>query len=105
MNKIIIIGAGGHATSCIDVIESENKYKIFGLIDNKNNFVKSKRKYKIIGVDTDLHKIRKEIKNVHIGIAHLGNVKNRNQIIKNLISLNLIFLQLYQKMHISLKHQ
>ena len=91
MNKIIIIGAGGHATSCIDVIESENKYKILGLIDNKKNLVESKRKYKIIGVDKDLHKIRKEIKYVHIGIAHLGNVKNRNQIIKNLNKLKFDF--------------
>ena len=33
--KIILIGAGGHCNSCIDVIESENKFKIAGLIDNK----------------------------------------------------------------------
>ena len=35
MKKIILIGAGGHAKSCIDVIELQNKYKIIGLIDNK----------------------------------------------------------------------
>ena len=38
-----------------------------------------------------MHKIRKEIKNVPIGIAHLGNVKNRNQIIKNLNKLKFNF--------------
>ena len=33
--NIILIGAGGHAKVCIDVIESEKKFKIVGLIDNK----------------------------------------------------------------------
>ena len=37
MDELIIIGSGGHALSCIDVIERENKYKIAGIIDNKNN--------------------------------------------------------------------
>ena len=35
MKKIILIGAGGHCNSCIDVIELEKKYKIIGLVDNK----------------------------------------------------------------------
>ena len=36
MKKIIIIGAGGHAKSCLDVIESKNNlYKVVGFVDNK----------------------------------------------------------------------
>ena len=47
MKNIILIGAGGHCKSCIDVIESEKKYKIVGLIDkNKNSINKN---YKILG--------------------------------------------------------
>ena len=47
--NIILIGAGGHATSCIDVIETTNKFKIIGLIDKKNkNYLKiGNKKYKI----------------------------------------------------------
>ena len=33
MKKIILIGGGGHALSCIDVIESEKKFKIVGIVD------------------------------------------------------------------------
>jgi len=40
MKNIILIGAGGHCKSCIDVIENENKYKIIGVI-----FKKKKKKY------------------------------------------------------------
>ena len=47
--NIILIGAGGHATSCIDVIEATNKYKIIGLVDKKEkNYLKiGNKKYKI----------------------------------------------------------
>ena len=30
--SLLLIGAGGHAKSCIDVIEQQNKYQIFGLV-------------------------------------------------------------------------
>jgi len=33
--KIILIGAGGHSTSCIDVIEKTKKFIIVGLVDKK----------------------------------------------------------------------
>ena len=37
MKKLILIGAGGHCKSCIDVIENQNKFKVEGLIDNQLN--------------------------------------------------------------------
>ena len=37
MIKIILVGAGGHAKSCIDVIETVKNFKIVGLIDNNLN--------------------------------------------------------------------
>ena len=39
MKKIILIGAGGHCVSCIDVIEMQRKFKIVGLIDNKKKYL------------------------------------------------------------------
>ena len=34
--KIIIIGAGGHAKSCLDVIDSKKDlFKVVGFVDNK----------------------------------------------------------------------
>ena len=40
MKKIVIIGNGGHATSCCDVIELEKKFKILGFVA----IAKSKKK-------------------------------------------------------------
>ena len=54
--KLILVGAGGHCNSCIDVVEQENKYRIVGLIDKKKKF---KSKYKVIGTDKDLKRVKK----------------------------------------------
>ena len=47
MKKIILIGSGGHAKSCVDVIEMEKKFKIVGFVD-KNS--KKLLGYKKIGI-------------------------------------------------------
>tara|TARA_B100002003_G_C13631547_1_gene322987 strand:- start:200 stop:349 length:150 start_codon:yes stop_codon:yes gene_type:complete len=33
MIEIFLIGSGGHARACIDVIECESRFKIIGLIE------------------------------------------------------------------------
>jgi phage gp45-like len=35
-SDLILIGAGGHSRSCIDVIEQEGKYRIAGLVGAKD---------------------------------------------------------------------
>lgn len=78
--KIILIGAGGHAVSCIDVIESSKKYEIYGLVDKlKNKYIKvGNKKYKIFSEDLVLKKIRKNVKNILICIG--TNIKKRNKL-------------------------
>ena len=41
MDKIILIGAGGHARSCIDVIEEESQFEMsgYGLKNTTKNTV------------------------------------------------------------------
>ena len=51
-NKIIVYGDGGHSTSCIDLIESTNKFKIVGVVSNKK--LKKINNSPIIGNDDDL---------------------------------------------------
>ena len=57
MKKIVLIGAGGHCVSCIDVIELEKKFIIYGLIDNNKKFL---LKYKVIGKDKNQVLLPKE---------------------------------------------
>lgn len=37
LKKICVIGSGGHAASCVDLIESTEKFEIVGIISNKKN--------------------------------------------------------------------
>ena len=78
--KIIIIGAGGHAKSCIDLIQSTKKYKISGLIDLKKNLGKKILGIKVIGTDDDLKDIFKSIKYAAIGIGSVKKLQIRKKI-------------------------
>ena len=86
MNDIIIIGAGGHAKACIDVLRSENKYNIAGLVDfSKNN--DEVLGIPIIGNDDDLEKIYNDIKNAIIGIGQIKSSEIRVKIYKKLLKI------------------
>lgn len=58
--SILLIGAGGHAVSCIDNIESENIYQIRGLIGTQSEIGKSQLGYSVIASDDMLEKLRNE---------------------------------------------
>lgn len=73
--KIVLIGAGGHAKSLIDVIELENKFEIFGLVDNaKSGEVLG---YKILGGDDVLKQIKSECKNAVVAVGQIKSAKIR----------------------------
>jgi sugar O-acyltransferase (sialic acid O-acetyltransferase NeuD family) len=76
MSSILIIGAGGHAKSSIDVIEQTGKYKIYGVINNDPE-IKSILDLKIIGNDNNLEEIRKSCENAFIGIGQIKSPKTR----------------------------
>jgi sugar O-acyltransferase (sialic acid O-acetyltransferase NeuD family) len=52
--NLILIGAGGHAKSCIDVIEKSDSYKIVGIIGLPNEIGSKIYDYEVIGSDVDL---------------------------------------------------
>jgi len=78
MNNIVLLGAGGHCKSCIEIIETLEKYKIKGIVD-KN---KSERKfmgYKILGSDQNLKDLLSEN---DFGLVCVGQIKSPNIRIK-----------------------
>lgn len=56
MKKIdlLLIGAGGHAAACIDVIESNGNFSIVGLVGLPSEIGSKKLGYEVIGSDKDL---------------------------------------------------
>ena len=64
IEDIILLGSGGHAKACIDVIEQANNFNIIGMVDNK--FKGNTLGYPVIGTDDDLRSLREHYKNSKI---------------------------------------
>lgn len=83
MEKIILIGGGGHCKSVIDTIKSSNLYDIYGIIDIEKNIGQSVNGVNVIDCDRNLIKYRnKGIKKAFITIGSVGNPKLRINLYK-----------------------
>ncbi len=80
--KIVLIGAGGHAKSCINLIERINEFKIIGLTDSKKKGYLLN--YKILGDDAVLD--QKKFKNINLCLSFgsISNIHLREKIFKKL---------------------
>ena len=76
LKKLIIIGAGGHSKTCLEVVQSSKIYKVIGFIDNKTKFDDFFKKFKIFS-ENKLNIVLKITKNVHIGIGQIKSPKLR----------------------------
>lgn len=89
MNSIILLGAGGHCKSCIDVIENSNEFVIKGIITKPNDSIKNYMNYKILGNDNELGKIFSDEDYGLICIGELGIQEKRIRLYNLLIENNL----------------
>jgi len=73
MDEIILIGAGGHARSCMDVIELTGLYKIAGLVEKDHINSQENLSYPIIGTDDDLPDLRRDYE---VALVTVGQIKS-----------------------------
>ena len=79
MEKIVILGQGGHAASLVDTIERENKYCIAGYI--VNDAEKGMGGYPVLGRDSDLENIfHSGITCAAVGIGYMGRSDLREKL-------------------------
>lgn len=83
MKKIILIGAGGHANSCIDVILGTKKYEIICLLEKKisKNFSKYK---KLVFNKKNLLKLKKNNKYAFVCFGQIKNKFSRQKVFESL---------------------
>jgi sugar O-acyltransferase (sialic acid O-acetyltransferase NeuD family) len=72
-DAILLLGAGGHARSCIDVIEQEDRFRIAGLVGSPDEVGSTLLGYPILGSDADLPRLLMEYKRV---LVTVGQVKS-----------------------------
>ena len=80
MEPIILIGGGGHCISCIDVIRSENKFKIIGIIDTPDKIGITIQGIPVIGTDSDIPNLISKYKNFLITLGQIKSPIKRCQI-------------------------
>jgi len=84
MDKIILIGGGGHCKSCIDVIEQQGKYQIAGIVDMPEKLHQKVLGYEIIATDDDLSRLVNEYENFLITLGQIKNPEKRIRIFQTL---------------------
>ena len=81
LKKLIIVGAGGHSKTCLEVAESSKKYKVIGFIDNKAKINNIFNKLKIFN-ERSINAVLKITKNAHIGVGQIKSAKLRVKLFK-----------------------
>jgi sugar O-acyltransferase (sialic acid O-acetyltransferase NeuD family) len=74
---ILLIGAGGHAKSCIDVIEQEGRFEVTGLIGLPQEFGSRLLGYPVSGTDAMLPGMLSKFSAVLISIGQIETAEPR----------------------------
>lgn len=85
---ILLVGAGGHCKSCIDVVEQNGRFQIVGIVDRPGT--DSPREvlgYPLIGSDDDLAKLRLDIGAALVSVGQMRTADVRFRIFKSLSGL------------------
>lgn len=87
--RLILLGAGGHARACIDVIEAHGKYQIAGLIGVPEELHSEYLGYTVIATDLDMPRLAKEYQYALISVGQIGSPKTRIRLFEQVIRLGL----------------
>lgn len=86
--QLILIGAGGHARACIDVIEQQGVYQIAGLVGNQSEINVKCFGYSVIATDNDLAELRKDYDYAFVAVGQIKTADSRIEIYKKLVELD-----------------
>ena len=77
---VVLIGAGGHCRSCMDVIEQEGRWDIAGLVGQKAEIGSSVLGYPVIASDAELADLAKDYPYALITVGHIHTSNLRAQL-------------------------
>jgi sugar O-acyltransferase (sialic acid O-acetyltransferase NeuD family) len=91
-SNVLLVGAGGHAASCIEIIEEENKHKIIGLIGMPHELGNKILGYEVIGTDENPKMLLKFTDKLILGVGQIKSPTPRIEITNNFINNGFRFL-------------
>jgi sugar O-acyltransferase (sialic acid O-acetyltransferase NeuD family) len=74
---LLLVGAGGHAMACIDVIEQDARYSIAGLVAPAAEVGKQPLGYPILGTDDDLPRLIRRFPSALIAVGQIKTPEPR----------------------------
>lgn len=74
---ILLIGAGGHARACIDVIEQDGAFQIAGLIGLEDEVGTKVYNYPVIGIDSDISELARDYQYALVCIGQIKSPEKR----------------------------
>ncbi|MFZ3218898.1 MAG: acetyltransferase [Rhodoferax sp.] len=77
---ILLLGAGGHARSCIDVIEQEGRFNVGGLVGLPQEVGSRVLGYPVLGADSDLPGLLPRFSQVLIALGQIKTPEARMRI-------------------------
>ena len=89
--EIILLGAGGHCKSCIEVLSGISRYSILGIIDKDGSGSKNLLGYDILGADKDLELIIKRCSNALVTVGQIKSPEIRISLFERAKSLGVNF--------------
>lgn len=75
--SLILLGAGGHANACIDVIEQHGQYKIAGLVGMPDEVNSGRLGHSIFASDCDLPALAKAYRYALVTVGQIRSAENR----------------------------
>lgn len=84
---LILVGAGGHAHACIDVIEQHSQYRIAGLVGMSGEMHTKHFEYSVIATDNDLPQLAKEYQYAIITVGQIRSPDSRVRLYRQVAEL------------------
>lgn len=85
--RLILIGAGGHAHACIDVIEEQGRYQIAGLVGMPEEMDTYHLGYPVIGSDDSLLQLVKKYQYALITVGQIRSPERRIRLYQRVAAL------------------
>ena len=87
---LLLIGAGGHAEACIDVIEQEDKFRIIGLVGSPVEVGTHVLGYEVLGSDDVLSELLSISQYALVAIGQIGTNDLRSKLFSEIINIGFL---------------
>ena len=88
LKKLVLLGAGGHASACCDVIFNGQEFSVDGFILESGYDKSVERDYPVLGVDSDIPKFVVSDRFFLVAVGQIVTAQPRKSLFKNLIEHN-----------------